>query len=75
LALGAGVEYAFWTRGNQSLTGFAEGDCYGFGTRTVGLTTVTTNLTTQYDIRERKCTARLGVNLKFGMGGVVTAKY
>jgi outer membrane immunogenic protein len=66
--VGIGGEYAF----TDWLTGFAEYDYYGFGTRTVGLTF--SPLTANFDIKENKSVAKVGLNFKFG-GSPVVAKY
>jgi len=66
--VGIGGEYAF----TDWLTGFAEYDYYGFGTRTIGhpVGPVVFN----FDIKESKSVFKVGLNWKFG-GGPVTARY
>jgi outer membrane immunogenic protein len=66
--IGVGGEYAF----TDWLTGFVEYDYYDFGTRTVGLTL--SPVTANFDIKERKSVAKVGLNFKFG-GSPVVAKY
>jgi outer membrane immunogenic protein len=67
--VGVGGEYAF----TDWLTGFVEYDYYDFGTRNIafGLAPVTV---ANFDIKERKSVAKVGLNFKFG-GSPVVAKY
>jgi outer membrane immunogenic protein len=67
--VGVGGEYAF----TDWLTGFVEYDYYGFGTRNVafGIAPVTV---ANFDIKESKSVAKVGLNFKFG-GSPVVAKY
>jgi outer membrane immunogenic protein len=69
--LGIGCEYAF----TNWLTGFVEYDYYDFGTRTNRLLTPTAVLFDVADIRERKSVVKVGLNLRWGPGGAVVAKY
>jgi hypothetical protein len=66
--VGVGGEYAF----TDWLTGFAEYDFYGFGTRTIGFPVgpIVANI----DIKETKSVFKVGLNWKFG-GGPVVARY
>jgi outer membrane immunogenic protein len=68
--VGVGGEYAF----TDWLTGFVEYDYYDFGTRNIafGLAPVTV---ANFDIKERKSVAKVGLNFKFGGGGPVVARY
>jgi outer membrane immunogenic protein len=68
--VGVGGEYAF----TDWLTGFIEYDHYDFGTRTVGLSTVTP-VFVNFDIKERKDVVKAGLNVRFGWGGPVYARY
>ena len=70
VTVGLGGEYAF----TPYLSGFVEGNWYGFGTRTNSFTPVGGGAATLIDIREQKGVARGGFNLRFG-GGPVVAKY
>jgi outer membrane immunogenic protein len=60
--LGVGAEYAF----SRCVSGFAEYDYYGFGTRNVTFPSAATDI---YGIRERASAALVGVNVRFGHGG------
>jgi outer membrane immunogenic protein len=66
--IGIGGEYAF----TDWLTGFAEYDYYGFGTRTLGFPVGP--FVANFDIKENKSVAKVGLNFKFG-GSPVVAKY
>jgi outer membrane immunogenic protein len=68
--VGIGGEYAF----TNWLTGFAEYDYYDFGTR--DLTFVeNTGFTFVYGIKETKSVFKVGLNLRWGGGGPVVARY
>jgi outer membrane immunogenic protein len=66
--VGIGGEYAF----TDWLTGFAEYDFYGFGTRTIGFPVGP--IVANVDIKETKSVFKVGLNWKFG-GGPVVARY
>jgi outer membrane immunogenic protein len=59
--LGAGVEYAF----TNCITGFAEYDYYGFGSRTITFPSAATDY---YSIRENKSVLLAGLNLRWNGG-------
>jgi outer membrane immunogenic protein len=65
--VGVGGEYAF----TDWLSGFAEYDFYGFGTRT---NTFTGAFVANVDVKETKSVFKVGLNWKFG-GGPVVARY
>jgi outer membrane immunogenic protein len=66
--VGIGAEYAF----TDWVSGFAEYDYYGFGTRTIGF--VVAPVALNVDIKEYKSVFKLGLNVRFG-GGSVAARY
>ena len=66
--IGIGGEYDF----TDWLTGFAEYDYYGFGTRTVGFPVGP--LVANFDVKESKSVFKVGLNFKFG-GAPVVARY
>jgi len=60
--VGGGFEYAI----TNNLSMFFEYNYYDFGTKTVGLTSVTTGATQLVDIRERESLVKVGANWKIG---------
>jgi outer membrane immunogenic protein len=67
--VGVGLEYAF----TDWMSGFAEYDYYGFGTRTVSFP-ATANFV-NLDIKEYKNVFKVGLNFRFGGGTVAAAPY
>jgi outer membrane immunogenic protein len=67
--VGVGGEYAF----TDWLTGFAEYDFYGFGTRNLGFGIAPVTVA-NFDIKESKSVFKVGLNWKFG-GGPVVGRY
>ena len=67
--VGIGGEYAF----TDWLSGFAEYDYYGFGTRTISF--VAAPVALNVDIKEYKNVFKVGLNVRFGGGSVAAAPY
>jgi len=67
--VGIGGEYAF----TNWLTGFVEYDYYDFGTRTVSF--AFNPVFVNFDVRERKSVVKAGLNILFGAGPGVGARY
>jgi len=67
--VGGGGEYAF----TDWLTGFVEYDHYDLGTKTENFTGALGTFST--NVQERKDVVKGGLNIKFGWGGPVVARY